>query len=432
MSSMKTQASRLSFGRTTESHSRVGSRVGRRIEFVSVVLPCLNEEDAVGPTVAEAYRGLARAGYPGEVIVVDNGSTDSSVERARAAGARIVHEPRRGYGAAHLAGVRAARGNVVVMADADLTYDLENLGDLLVPLAEGADMVVASRVRGTIAAGAMPPLHRYVGTPLITCLLRLLTGVSLSDSQSGYRAFWRNAVLALNLKAPGMEYASEMLLKAGRAGMILTEVPTQYRARVGESKLNTFHDGWRHLRMLLLLSPHMALIFPGLTAMMVGLLLSGVSLVAPGGLNLGGLHWLPVFLGPMLLILGAQAFVLGSLAAYRSALTPAPIRARLAFLDRNDAVNRLLTWFLITALIGMVLNSILLILWLARLSSVSLLGLAGIAQALVVIGLSGIVTVFAADYSRSSLGLDDVTTSAALIPMDLHRAARKQRAKRSA
>lgn len=379
----------------------------RRIEFVSVVLPCLNEEDAVGPTVAEAYRGLARAGYPGEVIVVDNGSTDGSVERARAAGARVVHEPRRGYGAAHLAGIRAARGNVVVMADADLTYDLENLGDLLAPLADGADMVVASRVRGTIAAGAMPPLHRYLGTPLITRLLRLLTGVSLSDSQSGYRAFWRDVVLALNLKTPGMEYASEMLLKAGRAGLVLTEVPTQYRARVGESKLNTFHDGWRHLRMLLLLGPHLTLIFPGLAAMALGLLLGGVSLVAPAGLRLGGLHWLPVFLGPMLLILGTQAMVLGCLAAYQSALTPASIRARLAFLGRKDAVDRLLSWFLLVALAGLVLDGALLVVWLGGWSSAALLGPAGVAQALVVIGLSGVATVFAADYSRAALSLDD-------------------------
>src|SRR5262249_40029680 len=153
--------------------------------------------------------------------------------------------PQRGYGAAHVAGVKAAHGNVVVMADADQTYDLSHLGDLVAPLNQGADMVVGSRVMGGIEADAMPFLHRYVGTPVITRLLSLLTGVGLSDSQSGYRAFWRECVLSLQLRATGMEYASEMLLKAGRAGLSVREVPSPYRARVGESKLHTFSDGWR-------------------------------------------------------------------------------------------------------------------------------------------------------------------------------------------
>jgi hypothetical protein len=365
------------------------------IAFVTVVLPCLNEEEAVGPTVAEALRGLVRAGCAGEVIVVDNGSIDRSVERAAAAGARVVHEARRGYGAAHLAGLRAAQGDVVVMADADQTYDLEALGALLAPLRGGADMVVGNRLGGEIARGAMPPLHRYVGTPAITRVLRLLTGVRLSDSQSGYRAFRREAVMALGLRASGMEYASEMLLKAGRAGLKMAEVPTGYRARLGESKLNTFDDGWRHLRMLLLLSPHLTLILPGLAGIVLGLLLSLVSLVAPAGFHLGGGRWLPVFLGPMLLILGAQGVVLGGLAAYRSSLTPAQLRRRLAFLGGPDAVNRLLGGFVVVALVGLLLNGVLLVLWLAGLSRASLLGLAGIAQALIVIGIyNGAVVLF--------------------------------------
>jgi hypothetical protein len=377
------------------------------IRFVSVVLPCLNEEQAVAATVSEALAGLRRAGYDGEVIVVDNGSIDGSVEQARCAGARVVHEGRRGYGAAHIAGLKAARGDVIVMADADRTYDLEGMGELLAPLADGADLVVGNRLGGAISRGAMPPLHRYVGTPLITRVLRLLTGTALSDSQSGYRAFRRDAVLALDLKASGMEYASEMLLKAGRAGLKLAEVPTGYRPRVGESKLNTFDDGWRHLRMLLLLSPHLSLILPGVVAITTGLLLSSVSLVAPAGLGVGTERWLPVYLGPMLLILGSQGVVLGGLAAYRSSLTPAPLKRRLLFLGRTDAVNRLLGGFLGIILTGLLINALLAVLWLAGRSGPSLLGLAGIAQALIVIGGCGIVTVFAADYSRESLGFGE-------------------------
>ena len=376
----------------------------RRIEFISVVLPCLNEEDAVGATVGEALTGLSRVGIPGEVIVVDNGSTDRSVERATAAGARVIHEPIRGHGSAHMAGMAAARGNVIVIADADQTYDLERMGDLLAPLAEGADMVIGSRLQGEISKGAMPTLHRYLGTPIQTMLLRILTGIRLSDCHSGYKAFWRDRVAPLNLRARGFDYQTEMLLKAGRAGLTLKEVPTDYRVRVGESKLSTLRDGWLNTQMLLLLSPHFTLIFPGLAAASLGLLLCGMSLIAPTGIEIVNLRWLPVFLGPMLLILGVQAAFLGCIAAHRSTLTPIAVRRRLAFFDRPDAVNRLLGGFLVVALIGALLDAILLVLWLANLSSDALIGVAGLAQALIVIGGSGIATVFAADYSRESLG----------------------------
>lgn len=376
----------------------------RRIEFVSVVLPCLNEEDAVGETVTEAWRGLERAGFPGEVIVVDNGSTDRSVERAEAAGANVLHEAVRGHGAAHTAGLKAARGNVIVIADSDQTYDLERMGDLLAPLAAGADMVIGSRLQGTISKGAMPTLHRYIGTPVQTLVLRILTGTHLSDCHSGYKAAWRDQMVALDLRARGFDYQTEMLLKAGRAGLKLAEVPTNYRARVGESKLHTFRDGWLNTQMLLLLSPHFTLIFPGLTLALLGFLLCCVSLVAPAGIAIASLRWLPVFLGPTLLILGAQAAFLGSLAAHRSPLTPLAIRKRLRFLDRRDAVNRLLGIFLAIALVGILLDVGLLVLWLIHHSSNSLLGVAGLAQALIVIGGSGIATVFAADYTRESLG----------------------------
>ncbi len=391
---------------TDERADTQGERRARQIAFVSVVLPCLNEEDGVGATVAEAIRGLAAAMVDGEVLVVDNGSTDRSVELAEAAGAVVVHEATKGYGAAHLAGLRAARGDVIVMADADQTYDLDHLGALLDPLRDGADMVVASRLQGAIGKGAMPGLHRYVGTPVLTRTLRVLTGTNLSDSQSGYRAFWRDTVLGLELRARGMEYASEMLLKAGRKGLALAEVPTDYRVRVGESKLNTFGDGWRHVQMLLLLSPHLSLIVPGLISALLGFLLCLVPLLEPAGLRFFSVRWLPVFIGPMLLILGAQAVFLGGLAAHRSALTPVGFRGRfgLGFLDRPDAVNRLLGFFLLVAVLGAGLDAILLVSWLADRSSSSLVGIAGLAQAMIVIGGSGIATIFAADYSRESLG----------------------------
>ncbi|MHB8645856.1 MAG: glycosyltransferase family 2 protein [Thermomicrobiales bacterium] len=374
----------------------------RRIDFVSVVLPCLNEEDAVGATVAEAFLGLRRAGYEGEVIVVDNGSTDRSAERAEAAGAQVIHETVRGYGAAHIAGIEVAQGNVIVMADADCTYDLEHMGNLLAPLADGADMVVGSRLHGTIAKDAMPFTHRYIGTPVITRVLQVLTTTRLSDSQSGYRAFWRQAILDLDLKAPGMEYASEMLLKAARQGLALEEVPSDYRKRVGESKLNTFADGWRHIRMLLLLSPHLTLMLPGFFAMLLGVLLTCTSVFAP--VSMAGLHGLSAFLGPILLMLGAQAVILGGIATYRSPLAPRLFRNRVAFLGREGAVNRLMTSFVAAALLGVALD-VALTMGQKTLSGLSFLELAGVAQSLIVIGISGLAIVFATDYARESVGL---------------------------
>lgn len=375
----------------------------RHVAYVSVVLPCLNEEEGVGPTVREAIAGMANAGVDGEVIVVDNGSTDRSVEEAEAAGARVIGESRRGYGAAHLAGIRAARGDVIVMADADGTYDLVGLGKLLAPLERGADMVVGSRLLGELHPDAMPLLHRYVGTPVITRMLRAITGVRVSDSQSGYRAFWRDKALGLGLRAPGMEYASEMLLRAGRAGWMIVDVASSYRPRIGESKLNTLGDGWRHLKMLLIMSPHLSLVLPGLLFTALGIGLSVFALADPAGIQLWGVQWVPVFLGPMLLILGAQAFLLGALAAERSDVTPLSFQRITRFLRGPGAVNRLLRNCALLVVAGLVADAILFVLWVGDFSDRSVIGAAGLAQAAIVIGAMGVAAVLAAEFSQEDL-----------------------------
>ena len=395
----------VSRAQTASVHPAVhGAPPAFPVGFVSVVLPCLNEEEAVGTAVCEAFRGLARAGVRGEVVVVDNGSTDRSAERAAATGARVVRQPERGYGSALAAALAASRGDVVVMADADGSYDLEDLHELLVPLRRGADLVIGARLRGEIAPGAMPGLHRYVGTPALSRALGALAGPRLCDSQSGYRAFRRQAVEPLGLRSRGMEYASEMLLKAGRAGLVVEEVPTDYRTRLGVSKLRPVGDGWRHLRLLLLLSPHATLILPGIVATIVGLALCAVSLIAPSGIPLGDVRWLPVFLGPMLLILGGQSMLLGCLAAHRTPLTPARVRRALSFLEQPGAGNRLLGGLALVAFAGCVADVALLVLWLTGHSGPSLLGVAGLAQALIVVGTVGIATLFAAADARDLLG----------------------------
>src|SRR6266508_200629 len=197
---------------------------------VSVVLPCLNEADSVGDVVREAAAALASAGASGEVLVVDNGSTDSSAEVARAAGARVVHERRRGYGAAYLAGFRAATGDVIVMADADNTYDLSALPAFLARIGGGDDLVMGSRFKGHMEAGAMPALHRF-GSPILSGLLNVLYGTGVDDAHCGMRAFKREALERMQLRMQGMEFASEMIVNAARAGLCIGEVPVNYRVR---------------------------------------------------------------------------------------------------------------------------------------------------------------------------------------------------------
>ena len=281
---------------------------------VSIVMPCLNEESTVGVCVEKAVRWLGESGVPGEVLVIDNGSTDRSVEIAQSAGARVIHERRRGYGQAYLRGFAEARSDYIVMGDSDDTYDFSNLGPLLAPLDKGADMVLGNRFSGGIANGAMPWAHRYIGSPIINSVIRLFFGTRIGDSQSGFRAFRREAVAAMGLRSSGMELASEMIVNASRAGLAITEVPAPYAIRLGESKLNTVRDGWRHLRFLLLAAPDFLFTLPGTIAVLLGILATGIMLAAPEGVALGPLTWRPVFAGTLLLAIGVNAVLFGVIA----------------------------------------------------------------------------------------------------------------------
>ena len=222
---------------------------------LSIVLPCLDEAETLPDCIARAREGLATAGLRGEIVVVDNGSTDGSAELARSLGARVVSERTRGYGAALRRGFDAARAPWIVMADADRSYDLRGVGAFAERLAEGYDLVVGSRIRGTIEPGAMPWAHRYVGTPALTRILNLLHGAGVSDVNCGMRGFRRDAALRLALRSDGMELASEMLIRAAQAGLRIAETPIDFH-RDGRSRpphLRTIRDGWRHLSLILVL-----------------------------------------------------------------------------------------------------------------------------------------------------------------------------------
>ena len=256
---------------------------------VSVVLPCLNEEATVGAVVDEAFAGLRRAGVDGEVVVVDNGSTDRSAAIAKEHGARVVHEARRGYGSAYLAGLAAARGELLVLADADGTYPLDDLRPFLDPLREGTDLVIGSRFRGKIQDEAMPFLNRWIGNPILTGTLNLFFKAGVSDAHCGLRAVRRDALQRLDLRTPGMEFASEMVISAVKRGLRIDEVPIDYRARGGESKLSPYKDAWRHMRFMLVHSPTFLFLVPGLALFVLGALVLAV--LAGGPVELFGRTW---------------------------------------------------------------------------------------------------------------------------------------------
>jgi hypothetical protein len=289
--------------------------------LVTIVLPCLNEAGSVAAVVREGLAACVAAGISGEVIVADNGSDDGSPELARAAGARVVDVALRGYGAALSAGFAAARADICVMGDADATYPFDRLAELVDPVVRGeADMTVGSRWAG-LTAKSMPFWHRFVGTPALTWLVRRAGGPpSLTDSQSGFRAMRRQALLDLGLQTTGMEYASEMLIVAGRSGWRILEVPTGYRARVGQSKLDAFRDAWRHLRTILLLAPDLAATLPGTALIGVGALGVAWALVDPDIGRAGSPAWLASLLGPAALVLGVQAVLAGFLLSVSSPL----------------------------------------------------------------------------------------------------------------
>jgi glycosyltransferase involved in cell wall biosynthesis len=278
---------------------------------VSVVIPCLNEEAAVADVVRDGWAGIEASGRPGEVLVIDNGSTDRSVELAEAAGARVVHEPRRGYGSAYLRGLAEAKGEYVVMADADGTYPLRRLGEFVDLLEAGNELVLGSRFKGKIHKGAMPWAHRWIGNPVLTFILNVFYGVRVSDAHCGMRAIRRSAVPKLELQATGMEFASEMILKASKRKLRVGEIPIDYQPRIGESKLNTWRDGWRHLRFMLLHSSTFLFLIPGGALLLLGLAI--MLPLATGPVGAFGLTWYihAMIAGSLATLVGAQIVQLG-------------------------------------------------------------------------------------------------------------------------
>jgi glycosyltransferase involved in cell wall biosynthesis len=254
---------------------------------LTVVMPCLNEAETVATCVRKAIGFLTESGIDGEVLIADNGSTDGSQQLAEAEGARVVQVKDKGYGNALMGGITAARGQYVIMGDSDDSYDFTNLMPFVEELRKGADLVMGNRFKGGIADGAMPPLHRYLGNPVLSFVGRLFFRSKIGDFHCGLRGFNRDSVLALHLQATGMEFASEMVVKSTLAKQDIREVPTTL-AKDGRSHpphLHTWRDGWRHLRFLLLYSPRWLFFFPGLALLAAGLVIGAIVMPRPFSLG---------------------------------------------------------------------------------------------------------------------------------------------------
>ncbi len=287
---------------------------GKKQEIeVSVVLPCKNEEKTVGVCIKKIQSVFQTMGIKGEIIVADS-STDNSAKIAESLGARVVTPWNKGYGNAYLAGFAAARGNILLMGDADDTYDFFEIPRLLEPIRQGkADFVLGSRLKGTIMPGAMPWLHRFVGNPLLTFFLNTFFGTKISDTHTGFRAFTAKSLEKMQLKTTGMEFASEMIIKAAKKRLRIAEVPVTYHPRHADapSNLSSFKDGWRHLRFMLLHAPNYLFLVPGAMLFSTGLALMLMLLQGPMnifGLNLD-LH--PLIVGSLITILGFQLIMMG-------------------------------------------------------------------------------------------------------------------------
>ncbi len=306
---------------------------------LSVVMPCLNEAETVETCVRKTIGFFEDKGIDGEVVIADNGSTDGSQQLARDAGARVVPVIDKGYGNALMGGIRAARGKYVAMGDADDSYDFTTLGPFLDELRDGADLVMGNRFKGGIADGAMPPLHRYLGNPVLSFIGRLFFGSKIGDFHCGLRAFEKDAIMRLGLQTGGMEFASEMVVKATLQGYDIREVPTTLSpdGRTRAPHLNTWRDGWRHLRFLLLYSPRWLFLIPGLVFMTLGLV-AGIAL-STGPVTVGEIAF------DVDTLVGASAALVIGFQAVLFALLTKVYAMQEGFLPHDRRVQKIIDWW---------------------------------------------------------------------------------------
>ena len=367
---------------------------------VSVVIPCLNEAENIEECVRRSQEAMDAAGIAGEVVVADNDSEDGSAELAAAAGARVVHEPRRGYGSAYLAGFGAARGEYIVMLDADMTYPFDKIPNFVDELRDGAQLVMGDRM-DNIQPGAMHWVNRYIGNPLLSGTLNLFFRTGIRDAHCGMRGFRRDILPTLDLRTTGMEFASEMVIRASKEKLDIREFPISYMPRGGTTKLSRWRDGWRHLRFLLVHSPTHLFIVPGAALLLLGLLITFIALAQ---IPIFGREWSlhTIIGGELLCIVGTQIVALGLCAhAYGTYF----MNEKDPWFDRMRARFRLEHGLMVGGAIlvaGLVAGGTIVAMWFDRgFGALSEERLAVTSAALVIIGLQ----VFFSSFLLSILGL---------------------------
>lgn len=366
---------------------------------ISAVIPCLDEERTIGVCVRKAREAIAEMGITGEVVVVDNGSTDRSAEVARESGARVVVQQVKGYGAALQRGIEAARGRIVVMGDGDDSYDWSAIAPFVRKLEQGYDLVVGNRFRGGILPGAMPRLHRYLGNPVLSAITRLAFGVKLGDVHCGMRAFTKNAFERMRTGTLGMEFATEMVANAARHGLLIAEVPTRLYPdkRDRPPHLRSFRDGWRHLRYILTYAPDYLYLGPGIAMLAAGLLLQ--LLLAAGPVRIGGMYFgiHYVALGAMLALAGFNVVNLGVLAkAFISQRYRAVKSRTVNFVTRRFTLEGGLVAGAVLMGVGLLTDAVILVNWLQSpgRSMEDTVHLAFVATTMVVLGLNLVFSSF--------------------------------------
>jgi len=366
---------------------------------VSAVIPCLNEEQTLGLCIEKAFRGFAELGVHGEVVVADNGSTDNSVQIARQWGARVIHERRKGYGAALLRGITEARGDIIIMADADDSYDWTAVAPFIRKVREGYDLVMGNRFQGGIMTGAMPKLHRYLGNPVLSWIARIAFRTDIGDFHCGMRAFTRAAFQSMQLRTTGMEFATEMVANASHQGLRIAEIPIVLYPdkRNRPPHLRSFRDGWRHLRFILTYAPDYLYLVPGLVLLLPGLALE--LLLARGPVTAGnaylGIHFLA--LGSLLTLVGFNVIHLGVLAKTLMAQRYSNFKSRtVRVVQRRFSLEAGLLAGVSLALIGTGIDVAIAADWIARFGSPmdSTVHLAFVATTALVLGLNLIFSSF--------------------------------------
>ena len=320
---------------------------------VSIVMPCLNEAETVGVCIAKARQSFNDNNVQGEIIVADNGSTDGSQAIASESGARVVHVSAKGYGNALMGGIASAKGTYVIMGDADDSYDFSNLGPFIARLREGYQLVMGNRFKGGIKPKAMPPTHKYLGNPVLTAVGRLFFRSPCRDFHCGLRGFDKEAIINLDLRTTGMEFASEMVVKATLHNLRITEVPTVLSpaGRQRPPHLNTWRDGWRHLRFLLLYSPRWLFLYPGALLMLAGVAIGAWLLPQPRTIGSVTFDVHTLIYAAMAVLMGFQAItfaIFTKIFAISEGLLP-----------EDPRLNKIFKW--ITLEVGLIVGTILVI-----------------------------------------------------------------------